>query len=493
MFLSILSIATLAAVRTNARPSPRAAQLDTASLDGVTYVNKGIVGFGFIPSDFKESTGDTLGGIGSAIALKTFSSNGNTSFTGTIVVQPDRGFNIETTIDYQGRQHDIDFVLTPYYGSSDLSFADAAKTLELTYKSTLLYTDRDGSKTTGLDATGVRAASSQYPDANVPAADPPLPIPSSSNNHLSVDCEGLVLKSDGSFWMSDEYGPYIYKFSATGALIQAIAPPQAILPLTKKGALDFTSEDDPKTGRAANQGFEGLTISSDGKTLYALLQSGTVQDDEVQFTRLVAYDISDESVRPELTGEWVVTLPIKSSSGKVYAASELHYVSEGIFLVLARDGKGMGNGDDDSDITSAYKQADLISLKGATNIAASKFDDPSNPVSPKGKLDKSITPVEYVSFVNYIDDDQLARFGLHNGPDADETLIVGKWESLALVSCQDWNNPDDYFLFTAADNDFQTEDGIAVGAPYDAGIDVNNQFLVFRVTLPGASINDLSK
>lgn len=160
----------------------------------------------------------------------------------------------ETTIDYQGRHHEIDFAFKPYYGSADLSFANAAKTLELTYKSTLLYTDRDGSKTTGLDATGVRAASSQYPDPDVPLADPPLPIPSSSNNHLTVDCEGLVLNSDGSFWMSDEYGPYIYKFSDAGTLIQAIAPPEAILPLTKKGALDFTSVDDPKTGRAANQG-----------------------------------------------------------------------------------------------------------------------------------------------------------------------------------------------------------------------------------------------
>ena len=100
----------------------------------------------------------------------------------------------------------------------------------------------------------MRPASSQYPDADAPTADPPLPIPSSSDNNISVDCEGLVLNSDGTFWMSDEYGPYIYKFSSTGALIQAIAPPEAILPLTKKGALDFTSEDDPKTGRAANQG-----------------------------------------------------------------------------------------------------------------------------------------------------------------------------------------------------------------------------------------------
>ncbi|KZV76581.1 hypothetical protein PENSPDRAFT_747472 [Peniophora sp. CONT] len=470
MFFSVLSVAALAS-GAGAHPARRAASTSVAQLDGVTYVNKGIVAFGYLPNDMTESTGDTLGGLGSAIALKSFSANGNTSYTGTLVVQPDRGYNIETTIDYQGRQHDIDFVMTPYYGNDDLSFSDAAKTLELTYKSTLLYTDSDGSKTTGLDATGVRPASSKYPL---------LPIASSSDNRLSVDCEGLVLNPDGSFWMSDEYGPYIYKFSAGGALVQAIAPPQAIIPLNNKKKLNFTSEEDPRTGRVANQGFEGLTISGDGKTLYALLQSGILQDgaedadgDGARYTRLLAYDISD--------------------NGKVYGGSEIHYVSEGVFLVLARDGKGMGNGDSKSDITSAYKQADLISTKSATNIAGTKYDQHSHPVAKHGKLEKHITPVEYVSFVHYIDGDQLARFGLHNGPVADETLIAGKWEGLALVSCKDSNNPDDFFLFTAADNDFQTTNGIAVGVPYNAGVDVDNQFLVFRVTLPGAAIGDLTK
>lgn len=54
--------------------------------------------------------------------------------------------------------------------------------------------------------------------------------------------------------MSDEYGPYIYKFSPSGSLIQAIQPPAAILPLDKNGNVNFTSVVDPKTGRAGNQG-----------------------------------------------------------------------------------------------------------------------------------------------------------------------------------------------------------------------------------------------
>ena len=55
-------------------------------------------------------------------------------------------------------------------------------------------------------------------------------------------------------WVSDEYGPYIYLFSANGSLIQTIQPPDAILPMDDNGNLNFTSETDPATGRAGNKG-----------------------------------------------------------------------------------------------------------------------------------------------------------------------------------------------------------------------------------------------
>ena len=55
------------------------------------------------------------------------------------------------------------------------------------------------------------------------------------------------------FWVSDEYGPYVYRFGGTGALIQTIQPPDAIIPLVD-GDLDFTSDDDPDTGRGGNNG-----------------------------------------------------------------------------------------------------------------------------------------------------------------------------------------------------------------------------------------------
>jgi len=66
-------------------------------------------------------------------------------------------------------------------------------------------------------------------------------------------------------------------------------------------------------------------------------------------------------------------------------------------------------------LKSGNRQADLFSVKGATDIHGSKFDNPANPIAVGGVLDSSITPANYVPFVNYLDPIQLARFGLHNG------------------------------------------------------------------------------
>ncbi|KAJ7863981.1 esterase-like activity of phytase-domain-containing protein [Mycena olivaceomarginata] len=451
----------------------------SVSLGGVTYVNQGLVGFGRIPSNFTESTGDTLGGIGSAITIKpgTWQELSNGSFTGTLVVQPDRGFNVISTIDYQARRHELDFVLTPYYNSPNLSFAAAQKTFTLTYKNTVLEVERNNTKTSGLDPGAIRAAAPGF--GTNPLADPQMPIASTAEPHLSVDAEGVVANADGSYWTSDEYGPYIYLFTADGKLVQTIQPPAAILPFDKKGNLNFTANVDPATGRGANQGFEGLTLDPITNTLYAILQSATIQDGALQYTRLLAYNVSAPTV--PLIGEWVVPLPV-SSSGKVEATSEIHFVSAGVFLCLARDGNGHGGSGDNI----KYKHADLFSIANATDIHGTSFDSPATPVAPKGKLSKSVNPATYVSFVDYADATQLARFGLHNGDPDDNTCLDAKWESLTLAPVGD-TAPNDFFLFTASDNDFLSTQGVSLGQPFNAGEDVDNQFLVFRVTLPGAS------
>ncbi|KIY47906.1 hypothetical protein FISHEDRAFT_65936 [Fistulina hepatica ATCC 64428] len=468
------------------------ARSDTdVELNGVTYVNKGIVAYGYIPADFRDSTGDTLGGFGSAAAFKlgTWTNITNGSYSGTLVVHPDCGYNVEGTVDYQSRRHNIDFLLTPYYGTTTLD--DATETLQLFY--------RNKTKTTGLDALSVRA-----PVVPRTYDDPAMPIANKSYPHLSVDIEGIVLNNDSThvrmnidccslcltlrirYWISDEYGPYIYLFSEAVALIRVVQPPAAILPMDANGKLNFTSGTEPATRRTDNQGFEGLTVDSETGILYAMLQTATIQDgggEETtsRYTRLFAFDVSGYD--PVLTGECVVPLPV-SSKNKTRGCSEIHALGVDVFLALSRDSKGKGG----DDTESKYKQADLFSVTNATDIHDTDFDDPAYPVAVGGLLNGAITPAEYVGFVNFIDEDQLTIFGLHNGGDDDDTLIDSKWESLALAPVGEEEYPDDYFLFSLADNDFMTTDGMSVGVTYNASENVNNQALVFRITLPGVPI-----
>lgn len=56
----------------------------------------------------------------------------------------------------------------------------------------------------------------------------------------------------------------IYYLSASGTLLSAIQPPEAIVPLDAQGNFYFTSTSDPVTGRVANQVSKLLASPDDG-------------------------------------------------------------------------------------------------------------------------------------------------------------------------------------------------------------------------------------
>ena len=90
-------------------------------------------------------------------------------------------------IDYQVRHHDVDFVLSPYYGTANLSFITAQNTLKLKYKSMLLYKDDNGVPTSGLNPLSIRTGNLA------------LPVARADYQRLCLDPEGIVLNEDGSY------------------------------------------------------------------------------------------------------------------------------------------------------------------------------------------------------------------------------------------------------------------------------------------------------
>ena len=265
-------------------------------VNGHSFVNQGLVGVGRIPSSAKDKFGETIGSF-SALThdAKSWKRSADGSYSGTFYMQPDRGYNNPGTTNWRARFFTLAITFNPAPAGAALQNQAA-----ITVTDTTLLTEADGTPFTALDTAagtaGVRPAT-----ATLPA------MPQGFNGRLSIDAEGIVRLPDGSFYISDEYGPYIYKFSATGVLQSAIRPPAALIP-QRNGSDSFASNNpapgqpapvpvDPTVGRQNNQGLEGLSLSPDGKTLFALLQSAARQDggtgsaSTIRFnTRLFAYD-----------------------------------------------------------------------------------------------------------------------------------------------------------------------------------------------------------
>lgn len=133
-----------------------AVAVNTTTCGGKKYVYQELAGYGKLPSDFRDKHGDTLGGIGSAIALDKKScgykkSQGKKgSYEGIIYGLPDRGWNTQGTQNTQTRIHKFSFTFEIVEATIE---KPASPNFKLTYLDTLLLTGPDGTPLTGLDPT----------------------------------------------------------------------------------------------------------------------------------------------------------------------------------------------------------------------------------------------------------------------------------------------------------------------------------------------------
>ncbi|MFJ4468213.1 esterase-like activity of phytase family protein [Streptomyces sp. NPDC089424] len=142
------------------------------------------------------------------------------------------------------------------------------------------------------------------------------------------DVESIVRVADGTYWMGDEFGPFLLHFDAKGRLLQA--------PVALDGV---QAPENPYLGGAqptigSSKGFEGLVRSVDGRRLYPLLE-GTVTGDTPGDLRFSEFDLRERAY----TGKRFV-YRLESTAN---AIGDAVAVDRHRFLVIERDG---GQGDD---------------------------------------------------------------------------------------------------------------------------------------------------
>jgi hypothetical protein len=136
------------------------------------------------------------------------------------------------------------------------------------------------------------------------------------------DVESIVRTVDGTYWIGDEFGPFLLHFDRKGRLLRAPIE----LPGVK--APENPNLNGGQPNLAGSKGFEGMARSVDGRRLYPLLE-GTVSGDPAGTLRMNEFDLR----KGAYTGRrWTYRLDDPS-----HAIGDAIAVDANRFLIIERD------------------------------------------------------------------------------------------------------------------------------------------------------------
>ena len=151
----------------------------------------------------------------------------------------------------------------------------------------LLLKDRQGNPISGLPNPKALGGTNEVPydiDGQPMTVNPNLPFDAVTNpiktDINGLDPEGLAALQDGSFWVSDEYGPHLVHYDANGieiARINAFANDERNNVIINGKQVLLPPEF---TKRRANRGMEALTMTPDQTTLVGIMESSMDNPDK---------------------------------------------------------------------------------------------------------------------------------------------------------------------------------------------------------------------
>lgn len=149
---------------------------------------------------------------------------------------------------------------------------------------------------------------------------------------MRLDPEGIRVSPRGTFYISDEYGPYLLEFNRQGHLIRRIEVPSKFL--ISNPSSDPTAELlGNNAGRQGNRGMEGLAISPDGRTLFGIMQNALIQDHGLSPGTTDRLGLNNRIVKIDLlTGETHEYVYVLDAINRGQGVSEILAINDHEFL-----------------------------------------------------------------------------------------------------------------------------------------------------------------
>ncbi|KPH13533.1 esterase-like activity of phytase family protein [Chryseobacterium sp. ERMR1:04] len=170
-------------------------------------------------------------------------------------------------------------------------------------------------------------------------------------DNYGLDSESIVAAADGTFWVSDEYGPHIVHYNADGVELERISPIGVNTGPRKLPAV--------LAKRRPNRGMEGMCMTPDGKMLVGTMQSTMYVPNKTlatntTLTRIVTFDLATGQTKQYL---------YKQNGGGSDSVCDITAISNTEFLVIERDGNFGSQG--------GTKKVYRINLTGASDVSGS--------------------------------------------------------------------------------------------------------------------------
>jgi hypothetical protein len=140
-----------------------------------------------------------------------------------------------------------------------------------------------------------------------------------------ADPESLVTMSDDTFWIGDEFGPWLLHFSVDGELLAApIELPDGAH--SSDHPLVIARAEEPRI--AHSRGFEAMDLAGDNKTLVTILE-GPVAGDPGKALRVQRYDTA--------AGKWLPFTLIYELDADTASVTDISRIDGNRFVVVERD------------------------------------------------------------------------------------------------------------------------------------------------------------
>lgn len=155
-----------------------------------------------------------------------------------------------------------------------------------------------------------------------------------------LDIESVQRTPDGTFWIGEEFGPFILHFDADGVLLAPpIEPSFGISPQNP-----FLETRTPRSQRSG--GFEGMALSPDGTRLYPILEN-SFSDDGDKYRRFI-YEVDVET--GEYTGNsWQLRMQVPDN-----LVGDAQMIDDHRLIFIERDNFG--------GVAAAYKRLYVADL-----------------------------------------------------------------------------------------------------------------------------------